>query len=55
MPSALLLGLVVNKRAAVIQLLESKNQALLVRGGAFDVLEHDIDGVKRLKVQMRTL
>merc|ERR1712203_1269238 len=52
--SGLLLNVVVRQRAAVLQLLPSEDQALLVWRDAFLVLDlrlHVVDGVARLHIQ----
>ena len=50
----LLLDVVVSQSAAILELLASKDQALLVRGNALLVLDlalHVLDGVRRLHLQ----
>ena len=54
MQSRFLLNVVVSKRAAVFQLLAGKDQALLVWGNAFlvlDLLLDVLDGVGRVDIQ----
>ena len=49
-----LLDVVVRQRAAVLQLLAGKDQALLIRGNALlvlDLLLHVLDGVRRLNIE----
>ena len=46
--SRLLLNIVVRKGTAVLQLLSSKDQALLIRGNAFLVLNLGLDIVNRV-------
>merc|ERR1719335_335487 len=47
--SRLLLDIVVRKSAAVLKLLASKNQALLIRGNAFLVLNFGFDIIDRVR------
>ena len=54
MDSRLLLDVVVRESAAVLQLLAGENQALLIMGDAFlvlDLLLHVVDRVGRLDIQ----
>ena len=47
--SRLLLDVVVRKSAAVLKLLASKNQALLIRGNAFLILNFGFDIIDRVR------
>merc|ERR1719335_1688673 len=47
--SRLLLDIVVRKSAAVLKLLASKNQALLIRGNAFLILNFGFDIIDRVR------
>ena len=58
MKSALLLDVVVGKRATILQLLASENQTLLVRRDTLLVLDlglHVVDGVRRLHFERNGL
>jgi len=54
MESRFLLDVVVRQGAAVLELLASENQALLVRGNALLVLNlrlHIVDGIRRFNLE----